>query len=193
MSNKAFYLDKLKTEVNPVKKVGWDNVERAQLRYEHTAGQLRYLGCTSVLDYGCGIGGLYKYVKNDMYYVGYDIVEEYKQDLLIPSEQFVTKFPYTSVFDASVLLGTFTLNKEELSNDAFFAEFAKVIENNITSNTDYLVMTGFHEGVDKKDPKLYYFNINQLVKYLHSIGYVDIKITFPISPYEIFLKAKLSL
>lgn len=75
----AYYTDKIKTNGPTPQGVDWNGVESQNLRFEVLSGVVPAGEKFSILDYGCGYGGMYDYYKNhyhDFHFHGFDISEE---------------------------------------------------------------------------------------------------------------------
>ncbi|MBV8074254.1 MAG: class I SAM-dependent methyltransferase [Candidatus Eremiobacteraeota bacterium] len=94
----------------------YPDAERLRIRYDELAKLLRAPGRFSLLDYGCGFGAFYDYLKErrfDCDYTGYDISEAMIAAAAAEhpgqEERFVLELAPDAVFDYVIESGTFNL------------------------------------------------------------------------------------
>jgi hypothetical protein len=166
MTSKEFYQEKLKTESDPIKQVGWDNEVKAVKRYKQIA-KLIPPKTQSIVDYGCGIGNFSKYVSNKVDYLGMDSFQEYVDAAndMHPELQ-VIHCDGKGVIpecDIAVLIGVWTL-RGKMNDVQYWNNVVIQLKNILKSVKDQVIVNGFHDQVDYKDPKLFYHDMNRWIK-----------------------------
>jgi SAM-dependent methyltransferase len=167
MTNQEFYDLKLKTEQNTIKQVGWENVDKAILRYRRIADILHDVKCSSVVDYGCGLGDFVNYVPRGIEYTGVDVHESYieKAQLIHPKELFFTIVGNGKIneCDWAINIGAWTLNGGK-SHEDYWNDIVSQVSKMLTYTKCGLIVNGFHKSVDFEDPKLFYHDMNEWFK-----------------------------
>lgn len=190
--NREFYLEKLTTK-DGIKAVGWDNEQKAVDRYHHIAGLIPK-GCKHLLDYGCGIGLFCSYFPNFItQYTGIDLMPEAISLAVIDyTDTPITKIDFVAgdvtskpiKCDFVVCIGTFTLNKGSLEPKEYYKYMIKRLRILLQNSEIGVLVNGFHELCDYKDPNLYYHKFVDLIAMSKELGCSNITMDTAVSPYE---------
>jgi SAM-dependent methyltransferase len=191
-TNSQFYLDRLKNEsIDSPLVVGWNDAQKAEHRYSYC----NYLAVSSlgpfsrVLDYGCGLGDLYKYLTCSTSYVGVDVLPEYievakrKHPEIAQNFHVRKDFEASGVFDVVFCIGTFTLRLDWTTDAEYFKMFLDELKYLLSIGASVLI-SAFHNRVDWMHPDLYYHNLSvfpELAKYLNCRLVLS---SNAVSPYE---------
>jgi hypothetical protein len=177
-SNQEFYSEKMKNQLHETKKVGWDNIQKAEKRYKFIANLVPD-NCTSLVDYGCGLGAFSRYTT--LNYVGVDVNGEFidAAKKAFPD----TKFIKTSIngkdqflSDCLVNIGAYTLAYDK-NGEEYWNEIKEEIVHQAQTIRKCIIVNGFHEAVDYKDVKLFYHSFADWVKLANELNMnIDIKI-----------------
>lgn len=190
MIDSSFYRNALDSNdsLSP-KAVGWDSVERAELRYRLVAEYVRSCASTwaaYVVDFGCGLGAFDDYLVGPYKYLGIDGMPEYIEEAKKLRTQ--TNFSVGSLTEVPkcniiVCIGTYSL-RGSYPDFAYKKYFEESVKELLEKADRMVVVTGLHTSVDGEFlPHLYYHNLKDLIKLASDLG-VKLKLDFGISKYE---------
>lgn len=190
MKNQEFYSNALNRDVHEYQKVGWENIEKAQLRYEKIAETIGPQHKT-ILDYGCGLGSFSQYLNAypDKKYVGVDIQKEYielaKQQYPDRGFLHIEKGDLLNIkTDCIVNIGAYTLCYDT-DHQEYWNEITEEIRHQSTL-TKSIIVNGFHNQVDYYDHKLFYHDLNKWIKLANELDmHMHVEIY---AKYEFILK-----
>jgi hypothetical protein len=171
MTNKEFY-NKALSESSPIKQVGWENEVKAIKRYKQIA-KLVPPKTHTIVDYGCGIGNFAKYVSHSAKYIGMDTHTEFVEfaNEINPELQIIPTDGKGNVpeCDCLVSIGVWTL-RGELDDLQYWNNIVIQVNNMVKHVTGSIIINGFHNQADYKDPKLYYHDISKWIKLANLLG-----------------------
>lgn len=189
-SNKDFYLSKLEEHQTGPKAVGWDDPHRSVLRYDVVASQVKTLKHSDfhMIDFGCGMGELLNYLPEDIHYLGIDLMMEYiRKAQEAHSDKALAQFMIGDEdalshmgmqVDLICCLGSFTLSLDDPENYTPLDTIRTLL-----NHTNRLIVTGYHQGCDVRDPKMYYHDIQQFPLLAEEKGFY-LATTNALGPYE---------
>ena len=116
---RAYYSEKLSEFGASPKGVDWNSGESQHARFQMLTKHLEINSDSTILDFGCGYGELYAYLKdrnNSLDYLGYDLVQtsiETARKLYKSSQaNFVSTLPQFRVWDYVLMSGVFNVKGE---------------------------------------------------------------------------------
>lgn len=188
-----FYHNKLSSNDNEIAKVGWNDIDKANLRYEFARNLIIANGSGTIVDVGCGLGTLTNFVK-DINYIGIDL---YKPYIDVAKKNYNGKFYCGNIIDVVkrndivadqyVSLGAYTIIDESIANTQKF--IFDEVRFMISTAKKSVIVNGFHNVVDSKDYK-YYHNINDWIQLSQEYSSTHQLVIHIFSKYEFFAEIK---
>ena len=154
---------------------GWADNAKAEQRYVAVVEKLTELGSAKVLDYGCGVGHLSKYVLDALPFTSYTgadmypyFVEKAKQLYGGIGANFVTVSgteldAQIDEVDTVVCIGTYSMRcslTSEEYKDFFLGQLQEMLDRDI----EHIIIVGFRKLNDFEDEHLFYTDVNALMK-----------------------------
>lgn len=183
------------------KSVGWKDMQSQVMRFENLLKIIPENEKTSpleILDYGCGYGAMYTYMKDHNFNVskfyGYDISKEMLAEAahIVPSNILVPRSDVGIVdqVDYSIVSGTFNV-----MFDSSVEEWDKYIKDKVTElfehsrkGVSFNLLTSF---VDWKAKDLYYADPSKYFNFCKSISkYVTLIHDYPLYEWTILVRKK---
>jgi cyclopropane fatty-acyl-phospholipid synthase-like methyltransferase len=171
----AYYNQKIKEFGATPKGVDWNGDESQQLRFLQLCSIINSTKDFAFLDYGCGYGAMYDYMKGkypDMKYIGYDIADEMiemgKQKY--PTNEKVSFINQLNLLsskaDYCVASGIFNVKLENTENDwkEYILKTLSTMNDSCTKGFAFNVLTSYSDKEFMKD-YLFYANPNWLFDY----------------------------
>lgn len=135
---KQYFMDRLDKYGTTPQGLDWNSIESQHIRYEQLSKVIIEKESFSILDYGCGFGSLFDFLKSkghDFSYVGFDIVEEmiekgkqlHKRD---PKCFFTSKKSELESADYVVESGIFNMKQDDRYDDWTEYVIATLVEMN---------------------------------------------------------------
>lgn len=154
--------------------LAWDNQINLDKRYEVMFNLIKYptqiTPNTTVLDFGCGYGGFYKWIKEHeklVEYTGLDInkevlkVAEEKYPKITWMESDVHKDIFEANFDYIICNGTFTV-KDTLTQDEMWSFMTSTLEKLWTKTNRGIAFNVMSKLVDWERDDLFHVSIDEL-------------------------------
>lgn len=190
MNTHDFYQDKLATQDSEMKKVGWDDEKKALKRYIFASHLLSWNGAKKILDVGCGLGTLNKWLNDGMLYYGVDKFRDYimasEVDRPMMAGTLKDAVDAYGPFDAFVSLGAYTLMDDPSDYNECWNAYATDVRYMLRNDTDCTIVNTFHDVHDYSDPKLFYPKLNDIVKLSHEFASTHRLTLHFFEKYEIF-------
>ena len=195
-----------KQESQDARRVGWNNEERAEARYQYILDQLNTILIESdinnanLLDIGCGLCILYSHIKSSPHcrvnYQGIDISEYYISqsariypeinllccDILENSQSLIIKA------DITVLNGVFTqrFDLDQAEMDEFLINMISEAKKSTKKLMLFNVMSPY---VDFRLEGSYHVEYERMIEMMRQVGVTNVEIDENIVPYEYFVRA----
>jgi methylase of polypeptide subunit release factors len=153
--------------------LAWDNQLNLDKRYEVMFNVVKHYN-TSILDFGCGYGGLYEWILNNKKtaeYVGLDInkeaikfaKEKHPETTWIESD--IHKDTLQTDFDYIICNGTFTV-KDTLTQDEMWDFMTSTLEKLWTKTNKGIAFNIMSKLVDWERDDLFHVSMDQLGQWL---------------------------
>lgn len=153
--------------------LAWDNQLNLNKRYEVMFDVVKHYN-TSILDFGCGYGGLYEWILNNKKtaeYVGLDInkeaikfaKEKHPETTWIESD--IHKDTLQTDFDYIICNGTFTV-KDTLTQDEMWDFMTSTLEKLWTKTNKGIAFNVMSKLVDWERDDLFHVSMDQLGQWL---------------------------
>lgn len=195
-----------KEESQDVRRVGWNNEQRAEARYQFILDQLKTILVESdandvnLLDIGCGLCILYGHIKKSPHcrvnYQGIDISEYYISqsariypeinllccDILVDRQSSVSKA------DLTVLNGVFTqrFDLDQAEMDDFLINMILEAKTYTKKLILFNVMSPY---VDFRLKGSYHVGYERMIEMMRQVGITKVEFDEHIVPYEYFVRA----
>jgi len=195
-----------KEESQDVRRVGWNNAQRAEARYQFILDQLKTIVVESdtnhvnLLDIGCGLCILYGHIKSSPYcrvnYQGIDISEYYISqstriypeinllccDILVDAQGLIIKA------DITVLNGVFTqrFDLDQAEMDEFLINMILEAKKCTKKLILFNVMSPY---VDFRLEGSYHVEYERMIEMMGQVGITNVEFDENVVPYEYFVRA----
>ncbi len=165
---------------------------RQSIRFQNA---YKFLNNTeSVLDFGCGFGDFFNYLKTNnknIQYFGFDLMEEFiiEAKSKYPDGNFNLIKPFQTInleIDTSVAFGTFNYLYSE-NEETHFEAIKKIIKQLWSISKKNLIIDFQSEYVDFKQPNAYHQNLDSLINFLNKNISRRIKIDYSYMPFEFMI------
>lgn len=173
-SIKAYYSTKL-SEFGPSPKgVDWNGIDSQHARFQMLVKHLEIEGNSTFLDFGCGYGELFVFLKDideTLVYLGYDIVETCietaKKIHKSPQADFVSVLPQLRDWDFVLMSGVFNVKGEvdEVEWGAYVISMINSLLPRATKGISFNMLTTFND-VHLRKAHLYYLDPTELLSRL---------------------------
>jgi len=159
-----YYTQKLKEFGATARGVDWNSDESQQLRFEKLINVIDDPGSFSILDYGCGFGSLYPYLKNEFSqfnYTGFDIssamINEAKKLFPEVNVEWIQELEDRKKYDYVVASGIFNvkLQQNELSWVEYMHQTINELNGLATKGFSFNVLSLYSDS-EKRKEYLYY-------------------------------------
>lgn len=155
--------------------VDWNSVESQELRFKQLLKVTDSKGLFTLLDYGCGFGSLYNYLRNNNFkvdkYYGFDISTKMielaiKKNNISSDCQWINSLPISFNVDYSVASGIFNVKQDTTSDDWYSYIISTLDKMNTISKKGFSfnLLTSYSDVEFKKD-YLYYSDPLSLFDY----------------------------
>ena len=172
---KKFYSSRYNLLGNQIRSVGWGSKKNQNLRFKILLKNIN-VNKKKILDFGCGFGDLYSFLKKKfgkINYSGYDINKSFiiKNKKKYPMINFFYNKKDIKSFDYIICSGVFSLKTR------YSFEYFKIFLKRYFKNCRYGIMINFLDRNNKKKlSKNYYYSKNQILKFVK--GLKNCKIVF---------------
>lgn len=158
-----YYTDKIKTFGATPQGVDWNGEESQKIRFEQLLKVIHQKDTFSILDYGCGYGSMFEYMKmhySKFEFTGYDVAETM---IAAASKKFghdavwVNKLNPQSNFDYTIASGIFNVRLQNSNEQwlSYILDTLSEMNNHSTKGFSFNLLTKYSDAPYMKD-YLYY-------------------------------------
>jgi len=194
----VYYEEKFKKYGSTPQGVDWNSKESQELRFKQLLKVLNKDRYFAILDYGCGYGSLYEYMRNsfvDFSFIGFDsskvMIEQARKLHADPKTKWIYNVDNLKKVDFVVASGIFNvkLNYNDEEWQQYVLETLKHFDDLSTSGFSFNILTKYSDGDHMKD-YLYYADPLVLFDYCKKIysKYVALLHDYPLYEFTIIVK-----
>lgn len=158
-----YYTDKIKTFGATPQGVDWNGEESQKLRFGQLLKVINQQDSFSVLDYGCGYGSMFEYMKmhyNKFDFTGYDVAETMIAEAKKKFEKeavWITELNEKSNYDFAIASGIFNVRLQNSNEQwlSYILDTLSDLNNHSTKGFSFNLLTKYSDAPYMKD-YLYY-------------------------------------
>lgn len=196
----SYYSDKILKNGATPQGVDWNSLESQELRFEQLAAVINEKKKFSILDYGCGFGAMYTYLKKsgfkDFRFAGFDISKEMieeakKANNKDANSEWHTSLPENKKVDYVIASGIFNV-KFNTSNEnwkSYMLDSLNKMNDLSVKGFSFNVLTKYSDKEFMKE-NLYYADPLLIFDYCkqHFSKYVALKHDYPLYEFTIIVR-----